>query len=182
MACIARVAVVFRETLNSVENRICSIEEFPCIVKRYFFGNVKIQGDQVVFVVKKFPADWDGFLYPVNGIRILFLNEFWFDSEFGTENELEEFAGAVEAEKDIWWTIAFRGSKYPVRLTLNRRQSVPSRTLRVRYTWGGTGEPGQHLYGSIETKASRYGAPETGARGYRTSHEWAGSILRRSDG
>jgi hypothetical protein len=95
MAIPARVAVVFRETLAQSDNRICALDEFPCIVRRYFFGDIEVNGRSVYFVVRQTPPEWDALLFPVNGARVLFLNEFWFEHTLNDEEELEAFLEKV---------------------------------------------------------------------------------------
>lgn len=124
MARPARLAVVFRETIAQGRDRFYSLDEFPCVVRRYFFGDLKVEGDCFHFIVRQIPSDWGALLYYTNGKRVLFLDAFWFEHTLSDEAELEAFLQKVRCalctgrfivtfEKQAWRDMKMRCSQDP---------------------------------------------------------------------
>lgn len=91
----ARLAVVFWETLAQAANRICALNEFPCVVRRFFLSDIEVDGTNLYFVVRQSPDEWDGLLFPIKNAHVLFLNEFRFEHTFTDEEQLEALLEAV---------------------------------------------------------------------------------------
>lgn len=95
MAGLAHLAVALWEKLSLSKNQICKLSDLPCAFRRYFFGDVKVDGSAICFVIQSGPSSWDALLWRIDKQHVLILSEICFWRTFNDREELTAFLTAV---------------------------------------------------------------------------------------
>ena len=108
MACNARLAMMFKKTLQDAPNGICSLKDFPCSVRRYFLGVSCTNGYEFNFAIHSVPTQLLACLLYREGVRFFYVDETWFGNGFSDESEIcrvMEAARKAIKENRFFWAI-----------------------------------------------------------------------------